>query len=375
MVSISCPARWLGVWLAFLGACGASRAADSPRWVTGDNLVRQLETPLTLSWDNAPLARALASLSRSQHIAIVRDRRIDPGQPLTLAIDNVPLSEALEKIARHVNAGYCQFGPVAYLGPSEMADRVRTLAALRLDEAQKLPASAMRKFLSMRSSHWANLARPRDLANLLADEAGAKLAGAQRIPHDLWPETDLPPLSVVDRLTLLAAQFDLTFRFLAAGKSVELVPVPDEVILSRTYLAGRDAPGVARRWAQKLPQAKIAASGMKIRVDARLEDHEQIEAALHGKPARRTTVTAGQQTYQLSVERAALDKVVEQLGKQLDLEFRWDRAAIDGAAIAVDQLVSVKVSGATLDELLAAVSAGTGLSFHRTGRLVVIRPK
>jgi hypothetical protein len=375
MASFICRARWLGVLLAFLGTGGANRADDSVLWVSGDNLIRQLDAPLSVSWDNAPLARALESLSRSQHIAIVRDRRIDPGQPLTLAIDNEPLSKALDKIARHVKAGYCQFGPVAYLGPPETARRLRTLAALRLEDARKLPSITSRKFLSMRSSHWAQLSRPRDLANLLALEAGAKLAGAEQIPHDLWPETELPPLSVVDRLTLLAAQFEMTFRFDAAGKSVELIKLPDEVILSRTYLAGRDVQNMARRWAHELPEAKIAASGTKIRVDARLEDHEQIEAALHGKPVRRTTVTAGQETYQLSVESAALDKVVGQLGKQLNLDFQWDAAAIDAAGIAVDQLVSVKVSGASLDELLAAVSAGTGLSFHRTGRTVVIKPK
>ena len=84
---------------------------------------------------------------------------------------------------------------------------------------------------------------------------------------------------------------------------------------------------------------------------------------------------AGKAVYQLSVENAALDKVVARLEKQIGLEIEWDRAAIEGSGIAVDQLISAKVAGATLDELLEAVFAGTGLSFERTDRVVVIRPK
>jgi len=67
--------------------------------------------------------------------------------------------------------------------------------------------------------------------------------------------------------------------------------------------------------------------------------------------------------------------VVAQLARRLSFEVEWDRAAIDGAGIAVKQLISVKVTNASLDELLEAVFAGTELSFRRTDRAVVIRPK
>lgn len=361
--------------MALVGSGPLAVAADSTGWATGVSLKERLAAPLTIAWDNTPLSRAFAALGKSQHIAILRDRRIDPEQAIELAIDGEPLSEALSKIARQLKVGYCQLGPVAYFGPSETANRLRTLAALRLEEVRRLPAGATRKFLLMRSWHWDRLAEPRELANLLADEVGAKLVDAQKIPHDLWPEADLPPLSWIDRLTLLAAQFDLTFRIEDAGRRVKLVSVPNEVALSRTYLGGRDAQGVARRWALALRAAKIDVVEDRIRVHARLEDHEYLEARLRGTPTRRTTVTAGPETYQLSVENAALDEVIAQLARRLSLEMEWDRAAIDGAGIAVKQLISVKVTEVSLDELLEAVFAGTGLSFRRTDRAVVIRPK
>ena len=95
---------------------------------------------------------------------------------------------------------------------------------------------------------------------------------------------------------------------------------------------------------------------------------------LRGKPTEQTTVTAGKEVFQLSVENAALDQVVAQLAERLNLEFDWDRAAIDDAGIAADQLVSVKVKDASLDELVQAVLAGTGLAFRRNDRKISLYP-
>ena len=96
-----------------------ARAAESDAWATGAAIGQQLAVPVSISWTNLPLARALKSLGTAQHMAVVLDRRVDPERPITLAIDQEPLREALEKIARHLALGYCQFGPVALLWPSD----------------------------------------------------------------------------------------------------------------------------------------------------------------------------------------------------------------------------------------------------------------
>ncbi len=362
-------------WVGLLGVLVATAAgADSGGWVTGATLEEQLAVPVTVSWTNAPLRRALASLSTAQHLAIVLDRRIDPDQTIELALSKEPLASGLQKIARHLDVGYCQLGPIAYFGPTEMARRLRTLAALRLEEIRPLPTAESRKFLQLRSWHWDELAQPRQLLDVLADEAAVKIVGAEKIPHDLWPAADLPPLTWVDRLSLLAAQFELTFRVSPDGRQVELVPAPANVTLSRTYRAGRDAKAVAKRWAKAVPGARVVVEGNTIRLTGLLEDHELVEHQLRATPTQRTTVTAGKEVYQLSVENSALTSVVEQLAERLRLELQWDRPAIDAAGISVDQLITVKVKDASLDELLRAVLAGTGLTFRRLDRAVSIYP-
>jgi len=87
-------------------------------------------------------------------------------------------------------------------------------------------------------------------------------------------------------------------------------------------------------------------------------------------------VTTGPQVYQLTVEKTALDKLIdEKLAPGLGLEFQWDRDATKAAGIASDQLVTVKVEDADLDALLKAVFADTGLVYRRQGRKVTVRPR
>lgn len=363
-----------GILCLFLIAVPARAGQPAGSWATGADIKRQLATPASISWNMVPLARGLASLSNAQRVAIVLDRRIDPGQLVSLAVTSEPIADILQRLATQLRAGYCQLGPVAYIGPPEMAQRLRTLAAMRLDEARALPPASTRKFLAMRSWKWDELTEPAQLVQLLATEAGVTLAGAERIPHDLWPAADLPPLSWIDRLTLVAAQFDLTFRIAEGGKRVELTSVPEEVRVVRNYTAGRDAKAVVKRWSKDLPAAEVSLAGDKIRVAARVEDHESIESRLRGKPLAPATVTLGPERYQLSIEKAVLTKVIDELAGRLNLTITWDRPALDAAGLSAEQLVTVKIEDADLDALLRAVLNGTGLTFQRQDRAITILP-
>jgi len=358
--------------LLFPLAAGGAMARDSNDWATGPRLEEKLAAPLGVSWQGTPLARALDGLSQTQSVAIVRDRRVDPDQSLRLAIDNVPLSVALEKLAASLNLGYSQLGPVAYLGPARTAQQLRTLAALRTEEARKFAPDVTQRLLDAKSWAWDDLTEPRALLEALAAEAGVEVRGADQVPHDLWPAADLPPMTWVERLTLLAAEFDLTFTFSEDGKAIEFVPLPADARLARTYPGGRAASSLAKRWASEAPGAEIRVEGETIHVLARVEDHQRISTKRRGAPARKTS-TPGKEVYQLAVQNAALDKVVAQLAGRLDLNFSWDRAATEQAGIASDQLVTFKVEQADLDALLTAVFANTGLEHRRKGRSVVIR--
>lgn len=359
--------------LSILLGCNLAHAADVS-WVSGKKLDEQLAAAVTVSWTNLPLGRALASLAETQHVATLLDRRIDPDREISLSLSRRPLADAFQQIASDTHTGYCQFGPLAYFGPEASARRLRTLAAMSLDQARALGASGARKFLVLRSWQWDDLSEPRELVAHLAAETDVKVAGAERVPHDLWRGADLPPLSWLDRMTLVLAEFDLTFRIEHGGTEVEIIKLPGQIAVTRNFAAKGDAAKLARTWSRSLPDARITFEKGRIQVIGRVEDQEWIETQLRGKPLDRPVVTAGPEVYKLSVEKAALDSVLNQLANRLELQLDWDRPAIDRARISTEQLITVQVSDVSLDELLRAVLAGTGLNFRRTGQKIAIFP-
>jgi len=352
----------------------AGAAAEPKHWLTGPALEQQLKRPVSVTWSQISLRRALGSLSRSQNVAILLDRRIDPSQQLDLNLADEPLETVFQQIAEHQAMGVSHLGSVTYFGPKATTDWLRTVAGMRRDEARAMPAAVRQRLLQAHAWHWDMLATPRELLATLTEESGMKINGLSAIPHDLWPAADLPPLAWIDRLSLVAAEFGLTFEFEPAGNALRLVPIPDKVSIRRSYRTGPRSKELARRWREQLPQATVRAEGDTVTVEGRLEDHEFVARSLDNKPSKQTTVASRKQVYELSIEKLPLRSVLANLAKKLNLEIEYDQPAIDRADISLDQLVSFKVQGASLEQLLSAVLSPAGLSFRLNERHVRIMP-
>lgn len=349
----------------------AARAAERIKWLTGSKLRQQLQQPVGITWSGAPLRPALASLAEKQRLAILLDRRIDPDQKLELALASVPLESALAEIASSRDLGFCLLGPVAYFGPRDAARRLRTLAALRTQELKLLGPDARRVLARELAWRWDDLATPRDLIEQLAAEAGSEVAGLEQVPHDLWAGADLPPLSLVHRLTLVAVQFDLTFQVDQSGRRLTLVPVPDEVSLRRTYPGGRHPEELAARWAGLAPESRVQVVGGKIVVEGRLEDHERLAGA---KPGAEGPPAGGVQVYSLRYQDKPLRALLDELKRRLKLEIRIDERGLEEAGISLDQNVSFSVTQVALDDLLKAALTPAGLEFRRRDDAVEVYP-
>lgn len=358
----------LGCVAAVGGGASPANAAD---WLAGPALRAQLAQPVKLAWSGVPIRKGLTDLSRSQSIAILLDRRVDPGLPLDLSMDNVPVELALERIARSQHLGVSWYGPLVYLGPEPAAARLRTLAALRAAEAKSLPATRRSSFTKTQAWQWDDFAEPRTLVELLAEDARVEVSGIDRIPHDLWAAADLPPLAWIDRLTLVANEFDLTFRIDDDGRRIELIPVPESVLLDRSYPGGRNPQELAERWQRQAPEAEIKVEGDKVVVRGRVEDHETLTAA---KPRSQTPAAGGVEVYTLAVREQPLGPVLEELKQRLGLELHIDEAALKSAEISLDRRVSFSVEKATLDELFAAALKPAGLTFRRRDKAIDIFP-
>lgn len=75
------------------------------------------------------------------------------------------------------------------------------------------------------------------------------------------------------------------------------------------------------------------------------------------------------------VREKPLGAILDHLAKRLDLDLRIDREAVAAAGISLDQLVSLTVENATIEELFTKLLADTRLTFRRVGRVVTIAPE
>ena len=323
------------------GLLGAARdgAHATISWLTGTALQKQLAQPEDFTWSGTPLRKALRNLSRMRRVAVLIDRRVDPGQKVELVCDNMPLEAAFAEIARRRHLGLCSFGPVVYFGPVEYTARLRTLGTLRREEARRLSGAIRRKLLAAKRLQWKDFATPRELLDQLSRQSGIEISGAELVPHDLWAGAELPPLPLVDRLTLIVGQFDLTFNISSDGKTLTLVPIPKDPI-------PKDVVPVLRDWPKSTGR------------------HTD-QPARAGLDQKRFTVREA---------KGPVGELIGQLAGRLKLEVRIDREALEKSGVSLEQLVTFSVKDATVDELFRAALTPARLTFERNGNVLEIRP-
>jgi hypothetical protein len=217
------------------------------------------------------------------------------------------------------------------------------------------------------------LATPREVVAQIAREAVVRAEGIERLPHDLWPETDLPPLTFAQRLSLVLAGFDLSYQYEGGGQTVRLIALPDKAVVRREYAR----PGLnARTLAeirQRFPQARIVQETAPLMIEATVEQHEAIRQWLAG-PAKQPKQPGRQKPLEhrhtLTVQRATLRAVADSLEKQLGLTIQFD-PAVTGK---LKEMVSFEVKNATLDELLRAWLEPAGLTYQMDEQRILILP-
>jgi len=366
----------LALLLALAGAGPPTGAAGAAGLLTGVQFDRQMQQVVGATWSGVPLREAIRDFCETQRVAVLLDRRVDPGQELRLVAADLPLRRALERIATDRGLGITLVGPVIYFGPPEVAAKLRTLAALRDEEVRRLPPAAQRKFLLPEPLEWDDFATPRELLEGLARQAGLSLAGLERVPHDLWAGAELPPLSLVDRLTLVAVQFDLTFAVSPQGDAIALVPLPDEIGLVRSYPGGSRPQQVAEKYAALAPEARIKVAGSTVWVKALLEDHERLSGTRRTTPPPQRPPARGPAETRIERFRVAevpVGAVLEGVCRRLGLQLVIDEKSLAAAGASLDRRVSVQVEKATVDELLEAIVRDTPLTIRRRGSVVELR--
>ncbi|MBX7167547.1 MAG: hypothetical protein K1X74_14550 [Pirellulales bacterium] len=359
--------------LVLTGAAGEI-AADTPApLLTGTALGRRLQGTVSVKWSDVPLRQALAGISTAYHVAILLDRRIDPDQLVRYTAADQSLEAVLRSVAQDRGAAVARLADVLYLGPVATATRLRTIAAMNAEEVRQLAEAPRRAWQQRAEFSWSELAEPRPLIEQWAVAAQARLTGLEQLPLDLWPAFRAPPLTLADRVTLVAAEFDLRLVRAAGNDGLQLAPWPAEVAVERTFRAQQLSAERLERWLSDTPSATARRDGDTVVVRALLEELERL-AGTSAPPRRTARHEAAAVRHRFVVRSMPLGRVLEELQTRLGWKFVYDAAALDRAGIKLTDPITVDVSEADDEQLLEAVCRPRGLEFKRAGAEITLQP-
>lgn len=350
-----------GVCVFFAAQSLAVRADEGVKWKTGSELAKTLRTPLDRTGSDKPVGESLTALSQATGVAMLLDRRVDPNQVVSIDAHGISLSDELKRLSNSLQLGVGTVGLVQYFGPPATAARVEALSELRRRE---VASRGHKRWLKTAPSGWDEFAEPRELAQAIAADAGAKISNPQAIPHDVWATWSGPPLSHVDRLTLVLAGFDLTFELRGDGEELEIIPAPDQLAFERTYEVTAAAASVSNELKRFLPDVKVQASGGKsIRVTATAEQHAKVADLLSGKQTTtKTVVVPGEKVYTFKAENQLIGAMVQTLAKERGLKVQASESIIE----KLKQRGTVEVEKASFEAALKKVLDPVGIKYKLT---------
>lgn len=348
------------------------------QWKTGRQLEQQLEQSLSLSTQETPFRDLLDRLEHTYEIALMLDRRIDPERPISVSVPQGNVREVLVRTAHAAGCGISFLDDLVYFGPIDSADKLRTLVELRQDEyrifVRNSPATERSRLISNRSLSWDDFAEPRSTVTNFAESYRLPISNPELIEHDLWAGDTVPSGSFPRTMQLLLLQFDLTFRLDSAKWSLELIPIPEQVTLRKTYTLKRNQS--AESWKKAIPSAQITVTGNQVTVEGRAEDHQIIDALRGGKPngSDAPSVKLSTQRFTLKLKDFPAIRVLEELEKS-GIKFDYDVEALKDAGANLERLIEIDVADANIEEFLKALLGSFDIEIRIEEETVFLRPK
>jgi hypothetical protein len=372
--------------LALLLACTTTQAAPQPQaahFATGPALQRALGLGVSAAWRNGEFRQALQRLCSQQKVAWVLDRRLDPNRPLTAEFNSEPLEGVLEQLAGLQAGSTTIVADAVYLGPSASAGRLRTLIALREQELQSsVGASLARRneLQKRRAETWADLETPHELLERLAKAHHLTVSGLELIPHDLWGAGALPDANAFEALSIVLIQFDLTFTWNKGATGINIVPIPEKIVLTKTLAAKRGTTAeTVRGWVSDIPGLNAQFKGGKILAEGTMEQLEALEYAMdpNARPPKRRTVPPtpiAQRQFGLTVRDVPASALIDKL-KDSGIIFSYDPEKLKEKKIDLETLIDVEVEKASPEQFFHAIFDPLKLNFKIDGLTVTLTPK
>ena len=345
---------------------GQVSEGSATEWLAGKQLERKQNQPVSVSWMKSPIRDQLFQFSHDRKRSIFLDRRVDPTIALQMRLINQTTEQVVWKVASENSLGVAKIGDVLYVGPKPTAARLPWAIATAEKRLSDLTKAERKKWSTRAAVKWANATTTEEITHWLRSK---EVAIDGMLPFDVWPAMDLPRLTLLEQVFLIAAGFETEPLVSEDGKSIALVrPQP---LGQQTFKFRIDQhPGLnLQAAAESIPQLKVRKTRRTVTVTgdaiAIMEFQRMvIGAKTPDAPAEASTLLSLNGT---ATRRDILRKVATETNLELLFE-------VDAEQLLQDR-ITIDVQGATLEELMRACLDGTDLGYLVEGQSIKIFQK
>lgn len=287
----------------------------------GKQLRKILDTSVSWSVRDVSLGQMLKDFSSQSGVAVLRHRLLNPRQPVRIDSGFVPRIRILQQTAEVIpGAVLVQTDKYVLIGPQLQTRRLPVLllhSAQQELEWKQLPGRPIpRQATTSFPQSWQTPATPAEILRQAADRSGIQIHNLQQIPHDIWAEQQLPPLTFLELASLVLSQFDLYADADAQQPAVTIRPIAVDEEFTLRHPSQRDQrDAIQQQWKQG-PQPRW--SGSYAILTATIDQHADFAALSAGpnKAAGNPAVSPDSlqtRLFQLQADRARLGDVVATL--------------------------------------------------------------
>lgn len=334
------------------------------QWRTGSDFNQFVKSPISVSWQQAKLREHLKQFSQTQRIAIVLDRRINPDQILDLVVRNVSVEQFLLRTAQQCGCKFCRLGDGYYFGPGENAERLLAINAI----LRRPPKKTQPPWSVVESSAWDRLATPQEIIERWLPKSDFEISGLDQVDHDLMAESDAGELRLDLRLALLLSQFDLWFRQNKSGDAIAIVRPPKTMTATLIIDGYEINKALLERVRAVAPTCKVKKIRRSLSISGPAQELEMARNVMI-ESYRPKLRKLEEKRFQLNVRnhrRQILDAVAKQLAMDLVIDPKCETMLND--------VVSVEVKDATVNDLLDAILFGARCQHSIVGQTLQIAP-
>ena len=347
---------------ASVDAAQSNSSGGSVEWRTGKALDKYLGQTLIATWVEAPIKARLSAFSQGQRVAIILDRRIDPGTKVDISMSNVTLELFLTEIARQNDWGVCRLDDSFYVGPKSTTCRLPIVWKQMKSESSKRRRAFKVDWGAVDTFELPELSAPKAILTDLATKHGFTITDLD-VPHDLWSATELPNVSLDGQVALLLVGFNKWFERSDNGEAITLVDFPLIKTGKYEFPPAQNAKDIHRELRKKFPDCRISIRGKSIAASGDPSQLAEIyEAFVRMNQPQTSPNDAGAKVFTMTARGsriAILKRIAQNTNNQLI--FPPELAEV------LNEQIELSLNDASLNDLLDIVLRDTGLSFQVGG--------